>query len=216
MSARSVTCSELFDGGLSRKWACAMCMCALCSTRAGHRVADSGPGSVLQEQCVCFEPRAHWAGRRHNTRFVCSLCTCSRATIWATCWATRGGGVCWWSWSAVAGRTRSCRRAGRRARLQHVPHGVDLTEAGLANAERVVELAFRYLAMLREAGPRREVHDELRDLSDLRFRFKDKENPVSYAKHSPLRSTYDTFSLLSLSPARQFPSHHSTRAPPLM
>jgi insulysin len=60
---------------------------------------------------------------------------------------------------------------------------VDLTEAGLANSERVVELAFRYLAMLREAGPRREVHDELRDLSTLRFRFKDKENPVSYATH---------------------------------
>lgn len=60
---------------------------------------------------------------------------------------------------------------------------VDLTEAGLANANRVVELAFQYLAMLREAGPRRDVHDELRDLGTLRFRFKDKENPVSYATH---------------------------------
>ena len=158
-------------------------VCAV--ARAGHRVADSGPASILQEQgvlpagcplsrqkAVCYALYLYsYCGLQPSHYLGHLLGHEGRGSLLAE--LKRRG----WANTIVAGEQDGARG------FSTFHMAVDLTEAGLANAERVVELAFRYLAMLREAGPRPEVHDELRDLSALRFRFKDKENPVSYATH---------------------------------
>ncbi|CAH1259207.1 IDE [Branchiostoma lanceolatum] len=60
---------------------------------------------------------------------------------------------------------------------------VDLTEEGLGHVYDIVAHIFQYLEMLRQAGHQEWIFNECRDLSALKFRFKDKEIPRNYTSH---------------------------------
>jgi insulysin len=55
---------------------------------------------------------------------------------------------------------------------------VRLTEEGLKNYENVTEVVFQYLAMLKEHPPQQWIFDELKKMSEVDFRFKQK-SPAS-------------------------------------
>jgi secreted Zn-dependent insulinase-like peptidase len=57
---------------------------------------------------------------------------------------------------------------------------VSLTEKGAAQYERVLQLIFAYLDMLRDKGPREWLYSEQSRLADIQFRFREKVNPMSY------------------------------------
>lgn len=57
---------------------------------------------------------------------------------------------------------------------------IGLTEDGLAQQERVLQLLFAYLDMLRQEGPQQWLYDEQSQLAALQFRFREKANPVNY------------------------------------
>ncbi|MEH6590784.1 MAG: insulinase family protein [Halioglobus sp.] len=58
--------------------------------------------------------------------------------------------------------------------------GVVLTEEGVQNYDRVLELMFSYLSMLREQGPQQWLYKEQAQLAELSFRFKADPDPQSY------------------------------------
>ena len=58
---------------------------------------------------------------------------------------------------------------------------VDLTEAGLAQVEKVKGLIFSYLNLLREKGIQPWFVDELRVINDLKFRFRDQPTELGEA-----------------------------------
>lgn len=55
---------------------------------------------------------------------------------------------------------------------------VDLTEEGIDHVDEIIKLIFQYLNLLRESGPQKWIFDEYSKLSEMQFRFKDKENPM--------------------------------------
>lgn len=55
-----------------------------------------------------------------------------------------------------------------------------LTEKGVAEYERALQLIFAYLDMLRDLGPREWLYDEQARLADLSFRFREEGDPMSY------------------------------------
>ncbi|MBM69838.1 MAG: peptidase M16 [Haliea sp.] len=57
---------------------------------------------------------------------------------------------------------------------------IGLTEAGLAGQDRVLQLLFAYLDLLRAEGPQQWLYDEQSRLADLQFRFREQANPVNY------------------------------------
>ncbi len=57
---------------------------------------------------------------------------------------------------------------------------VSLTEAGAENYQRVLQLLFAYLDMLRQQGPKQWLYEEQAQLAELGFRFKEKARPISY------------------------------------
>ncbi len=57
---------------------------------------------------------------------------------------------------------------------------VALTEKGAAAPERVLQLLFAYVDMLRAEGPQRWLYDEQSRLAQLSFRFREQANPVGY------------------------------------
>jgi insulysin len=57
---------------------------------------------------------------------------------------------------------------------------IALTEKGVARYERVLQLFYAYIDMLREEGPRKWLYEEQSRLADLRFRFQEKVEPISY------------------------------------
>jgi insulysin len=59
---------------------------------------------------------------------------------------------------------------------------IDLTDAGLANAERVVAIVFQYVRMLVATGASERLYNELRDLGDMSFRFASKQDPIQFAQ----------------------------------
>ncbi|KAI1307266.1 Insulin-degrading enzyme [Halotydeus destructor] len=59
---------------------------------------------------------------------------------------------------------------------------VDLTVEGMARVDDIVFLMFQYLNMIKKAGPQHWIFDEFRQLEAIRFRFKDKESPMSYTR----------------------------------
>ncbi len=58
---------------------------------------------------------------------------------------------------------------------------IGLTEEGLARQDRVLQLLFAYLDMLRREGPQQWLYEEQSQLAELQFRFREKANPVNYA-----------------------------------
>ena len=55
---------------------------------------------------------------------------------------------------------------------------VTLTEAGLADYDRVLQLLFEYIALLRSEGPQQWLYDEQTQLAQLRFEFKEASEPI--------------------------------------
>jgi insulysin len=55
-----------------------------------------------------------------------------------------------------------------------------LTEQGVAEQERVLQLLFAYLDMLREKGPKEWIYEEQAQVAGLAFRFQEKASPMSY------------------------------------
>lgn len=58
---------------------------------------------------------------------------------------------------------------------------IDLTQEGLDNHEKVVEAVFKYIHLLRSSNLEQWTHDEVAQLSELMFRFKEKIDPADYA-----------------------------------
>jgi len=56
---------------------------------------------------------------------------------------------------------------------------VDLTEVGLAEYEEVLYAVFQYLELLRVSLPQKWIYDELKDVSEMNFRFRQKSSPSS-------------------------------------
>jgi len=57
---------------------------------------------------------------------------------------------------------------------------ISLTERGVQDYERVVQLFFAYMDMLREQGARQRLYDEQSRIAELAFRFKQEGSPISY------------------------------------
>jgi insulysin len=58
--------------------------------------------------------------------------------------------------------------------------GISLTEQGVVDHQRVLQLLFAYLDMLRGEGAREWLYDEQSQLADLNFRFREKIEPINY------------------------------------
>ncbi|TDG16024.1 peptidase M16 [Seongchinamella unica] len=59
---------------------------------------------------------------------------------------------------------------------------VTLTEEGVEKHERVLQLLFAYMDMLREQGPKEWLYEEQSRLAELAFRFKEEGNPMGYVQ----------------------------------
>ena len=57
---------------------------------------------------------------------------------------------------------------------------INLTEKGIEEYQKVLQLLFAYTDMLREEGPQSWLYDEQARLADLSFRFKEKTEPIHY------------------------------------
>ncbi|BFF98691.1 insulin-degrading enzyme [Drosophila madeirensis] len=60
----------------------------------------------------------------------------------------------------------------------------DLTQEGLEHVDDIVNIIFQYLRMLREEGPKKWIFDECVKLNEMRFRFKEKEQPENLVTHA--------------------------------
>lgn len=57
---------------------------------------------------------------------------------------------------------------------------ISLTEKGAANPDRILQLLFSYVDMLRAEGPQKWLYDEQSRLAELSFRFREQANPMGY------------------------------------
>lgn len=57
---------------------------------------------------------------------------------------------------------------------------VSLTQQGVAQYERVLQLLFAYLDMLRDEGPQQWLYDEQSQVAALQFRFRENPDPMNY------------------------------------
>ncbi len=57
---------------------------------------------------------------------------------------------------------------------------ISLTEKGVAEYQRVLQLLFAYVDMLRDQGPREWLYDESAQLAELHFRFREEVEPINY------------------------------------
>ncbi|KAH8371843.1 hypothetical protein KR093_009062, partial [Drosophila rubida] len=61
---------------------------------------------------------------------------------------------------------------------------VDLTQEGLEHVDDIVNIIFQYLRMLRQEGPKKWIFDECKKLNEMRFCFKEKEQPENLVTHT--------------------------------
>lgn len=57
---------------------------------------------------------------------------------------------------------------------------IDLTESGLEHYKEVAATIFRYIAIVRLSGPQKWIFDELQQMGQVNFRFKQRVAPMSY------------------------------------
>lgn len=83
---------------------------------------------------------------------------------------------------------------------------IELTEVGLAEAERVVAIVCEYVRLLRKHGADERVYNELRDLGLMAFRFASKPDPISFASRMSmaLQETRDADVLIASHLQRRF------------
>lgn len=75
---------------------------------------------------------------------------------------------------------------------------VSLTDKGVEQYERVLQLVFAYLDMLREQPPQQRIFDEQAALATLAFRFKEPRSPIStVAQLSSVMHYYDDADILT-------------------
>ena len=67
---------------------------------------------------------------------------------------------------------------------------VSLTEAGVADYERVLQQTFAYLDLLRAEKPQEWIYQEQSTLADLAFRFREQNAPVRYVSSLSNRMPY--------------------------
>lgn len=60
--------------------------------------------------------------------------------------------------------------------------GADLTEEGLKHTDEIVQMVFDYLNMLRKVGPQERIWEEEKKIQEIKFQFRDKGKPLSYAQ----------------------------------
>lgn len=59
---------------------------------------------------------------------------------------------------------------------------VDLSKEGFENVEEIIKIIFQYINMLKSNGPKKWIFEEYCNLSEMQFRFKDKDTPLSLGK----------------------------------
>eukprot|EP01041_Mallomonas_annulata_P009052 gene9052-18749_t len=57
---------------------------------------------------------------------------------------------------------------------------VELTDNGVENVHRVISVVFEYIGMLRREGPKEWIATEVKEISDMNFRFLNKCEPADY------------------------------------
>ncbi|CAI5452084.1 unnamed protein product [Caenorhabditis angaria] len=70
---------------------------------------------------------------------------------------------------------------------------MDLSTEGLEHTEEIVDLVFNYIGMMERAGPKSWIQEELGELASIKFRFKDKETPITMATHVASELQYIPF-----------------------
>ena len=58
---------------------------------------------------------------------------------------------------------------------------VELSDEGVKNIDQVVACIFTYIGMIQRTGPQDWVWQELKDIAEMGFRYKDKSDPADYA-----------------------------------
>jgi insulysin len=56
---------------------------------------------------------------------------------------------------------------------------VDLTQDGFENIDEIVKIVFQYINLLKRDGIQKWIFEEYCNVSEMQFRFKEKENPLS-------------------------------------
>uniref|UniRef100_A0A0N5B6N8 Insulin-degrading enzyme n=1 Tax=Strongyloides papillosus TaxID=174720 RepID=A0A0N5B6N8_STREA len=64
---------------------------------------------------------------------------------------------------------------------------ITLTNDGLKHTDEILKLFFNYIGVLKKEGPQEWIYDENEKISRTRFRFKDRESPMSYATNLSLK-----------------------------
>uniref|UniRef100_A0A0N4Z9W5 Insulin-degrading enzyme n=1 Tax=Parastrongyloides trichosuri TaxID=131310 RepID=A0A0N4Z9W5_PARTI len=64
---------------------------------------------------------------------------------------------------------------------------ITLTNDGLLHTDDILELFFNYIGILKREGPQKWIYEENEKISRTRFRFKDRESPLSYATNLSLK-----------------------------
>ncbi|OWF39127.1 nardilysin-like [Mizuhopecten yessoensis] len=59
---------------------------------------------------------------------------------------------------------------------------VTLTDVGLKHYEEVVEMIFQYIHMLEEVGPQKSLYQELKQIEESKFRWKELGDPLNYVE----------------------------------
>ncbi|KAL0270074.1 UNVERIFIED_CONTAM: hypothetical protein PYX00_007602 [Menopon gallinae] len=57
---------------------------------------------------------------------------------------------------------------------------IDLTEEGIDHVNEIVELCFQYINMMNQSGPQKLYFEEFQKIQEAAYRFKEKEQPISY------------------------------------
>lgn len=55
---------------------------------------------------------------------------------------------------------------------------ITLTDAGLSNVSEVIQTVFEYVALLQQCGPQAWFFNELRDIENIKFRFREELDPI--------------------------------------
>mmetsp|Transcript_15952 Transcript_15952/g.22803 ORF Transcript_15952/g.22803 Transcript_15952/m.22803 type:complete len:909 (-) Transcript_15952:68-2794(-) len=69
---------------------------------------------------------------------------------------------------------------------------IEVTEEGLSNVDRIVEVVMAYIKMIRNEGPQKWIHDETATVASCQFQFLSKRPPIDYT--STLASSMHLYS----------------------
>ena len=59
---------------------------------------------------------------------------------------------------------------------------VTLTEKGCTHFEQVMDYVFQYLYMMRKNGPLKRIYDEIQQIEEINFSYKEEEDPMEYVE----------------------------------